>query len=247
MDYVRVVQPVLDRYCASCHQGPRPDGNIDLSGDKTRFFNMSYENLCRDNWVEYYYINRGPTGNFPALSTGSWVSRLTQLIEAKHAGVDVDPEGRRRIYAWIDSNVCYYPTWDMTRPHTQGGRDPCFRLRDDDGVYPKAPGASRALEPLPWFAEVLRIAQARGLGAIESRDLNLTHPEWSPLLLDHLAPAAGGRAPERRARFASADDPDYLALRDALRAGARALAEQPRMDMPGAVPRPQERMFGKVF
>ena len=248
VDYVSLVQPVLDRYCTSCHAGAKQDGNVDLSGDKTRFFSMSYENLCLGNWVAYYYINQGPTGNFPALATGSWVSRLTKLLEDRHAGVDVDAESRRRIYVWIDSNVCYYPTWDMTRPHTQGGRDPCFRIRNDDGVYPKERGHSRALEPMPWFAAIERIAEARGWrGGIESRELNLTRPEWSPLLLEHLARAAGGRAPEAKAVFQTTADPDYVALLSALQEGARSLAERPRMDMPGAKPLPQARDFGRVF
>ncbi len=247
MDYVKLVQPVLDQYCVKCHTGQKPDGKIDLSGDKTRFFNMSYENLCLRNWVEYYYINQGPTGNFPALQSGSRVSKLTKLLEEKHAGVDVDPESRRKIYAWIDSNVCYYPTWDMNRPHTQGGRDPCFRIANDDGVYPKGPGHSRAIEPEPWFATIQRIIASRGLREIQSRELNLTHPEWSPLLLGNLAITAGGREPDARAIFKTADDPDYRALLSALREGARSLAANPRTDMPGSKSLPQQRDFGRVF
>ncbi|MDD3588073.1 MAG: DUF1080 domain-containing protein, partial [Thermoguttaceae bacterium] len=39
IDYVSSVQPVLDRYCVKCHDGPNQDGGYNLSGDKTRFFN----------------------------------------------------------------------------------------------------------------------------------------------------------------------------------------------------------------
>ncbi|MCL2305223.1 MAG: DUF1080 domain-containing protein, partial [Planctomycetaceae bacterium] len=45
VDYPSVVQPVLDRYCVPCHTGEQADGGYDLTGDKTRFFNMSYDNL----------------------------------------------------------------------------------------------------------------------------------------------------------------------------------------------------------
>ena len=45
MDFVAVVQPVLDRYCVQCHSGPDPDGGCDLSGDRTRLFSMAYDNL----------------------------------------------------------------------------------------------------------------------------------------------------------------------------------------------------------
>ena len=68
-----------------------------------------------------------------------------------------------------------------------------------------------------------------------------------PLLLDHLAQSAGGRAADARAAFKTPDDPDYRALLAALREGAKHLAGQPRMDMPGAVARPQAREFGRVF
>lgn len=45
IDFVTVVQPVLDKHCARCHSGGNPDGGYDLSGDKTRLFNMAYDNL----------------------------------------------------------------------------------------------------------------------------------------------------------------------------------------------------------
>jgi hypothetical protein len=37
--------------------------------------------------------------------------------------VNVDDAGRRAIYAWIDTNVPYYGTYDNTRPGTAGSRD----------------------------------------------------------------------------------------------------------------------------
>ena len=47
--------------------------------------------------------------------------------------------------------------------------------------------------------------------------------------------------------IATKDGPAYQALLTALQDGKKALAQRPRMDMPGAVPIPQERNFGKVF
>ena len=45
LDYPSLVQPVLDRHCVECHSGPTPDGGYDLTGDKTRYFSMSYD-IC---------------------------------------------------------------------------------------------------------------------------------------------------------------------------------------------------------
>ena len=237
VDFVTQVQPVLDKHCATCHSGPTPHGGIDLSGDKTRLFNMAFETLVfTGDLVARYHINRGPTGNFPALGSGSTVSRLTRLLEEKHAGVEVDDEGRRRIYTWIDANVPYYGTWDMTRPHTLGGRD---TWRDAGG------------RPLPWFADFQAAYAASRIGgdvsSVRNNDINLSRPACSRVLVRHLAQSAGGLAPDARAAFASTQDRDYQALLRAIESGRDALRAKPRMDMPGAVPVPQDRDFGRTF
>ena len=238
VDFVQQVQPVLDQHCGSCHGGARQDGNIDLSGDKTRLFNMAFETLVfTPGLVARYHIGSGPTGNFPALSSGSWVSRLTRHLETNHAGVNLPSEARRRIYTWIDANVPYYGTWEMTRPHTVGGRDTWL---DVGG------------KPLPWFAE-FRAAYTAASGLtnamerVHNADINLTRPEFSRVLLRNLARSAAGLAAEDKALFKTKADPSYQAMLHAIEQGRQALLAKPRMDMPGAVPVPQVRDFGKTF
>jgi len=41
--YPLVVQPVLDRHCVKCHNEREHPMRIDLSGDKTDFFSVSYD------------------------------------------------------------------------------------------------------------------------------------------------------------------------------------------------------------
>ncbi|MEI8235374.1 MAG: hypothetical protein WCH57_11920 [Verrucomicrobiota bacterium] len=245
VDYVKQVQPVLDKYCARCHSGKAPAGKIDLSGDKTRYFNMSYETLCYGGWVDYYYINQGPTGVFPAMQTGSMVSRLTKLLESKHQEVDVDPESLRRIYSWIDANVPYYGTWDMTRPHSMGGRD---TWGDKKGLLPwilKIQETMAQVDP-SFTADKIYMELAKPYSG-SHLEINLTHPEWSRILLDHLSKSAEGTAPDDKALFKTQADPNYQTILHAIEEGKRLLDATPRMDMPGAVPIPQERNFGKVF
>jgi hypothetical protein len=243
VDFVRQVQPVLDRYCAECHHGPTPKGDVDLSGDKTRLFNMAFETLVDRRWVEYYHIGGGPTGNFPALASGSYVTRITKLIEEGHGGVTLDDESRRRIYTWIDANVPYYGTWEMTRPHTLGGRDTWL------GIGGK---------PLPSFQkflagceacriDVMTVEAGRPRVRIGNADINLTHPAWSLVLLRHLARSAGGRSDDAQATFKTTSDPRYRALLAAIAEGRDALQAQPRTDMPAATPIPQSREFGRTF
>lgn len=259
VDYVSQVQPILDRYCVKCHAGPKAEKGIDLSGDKTRFFNMSYETLTYGGYVTYYYINKGPNGVFPALATGSWVSKLTRLLETNHGQqkVEVDDVSRRCIYAWIDTNAPYYGTWDMSRPHTTGGRDAYARTLPGKGpVFSAQQDGHRLTEPLPWVEKYNNFA-ARSGGRVpiilfrsqvrERGMINLTRPEWSPVLLDLLPQSAGGRASEKNAWFRNQDDPRYRELRAILEEAKAGLYELPRMDMPGGRAIGQERNFGRTF
>jgi len=87
IDFVRLVQPVLDRHCVRCHGGEKTEADLDLSGDKTRFFNMAFETLTDRRLVTFYWIHDAPTGNFPPLASGSYVSKLTKLLMSDHHGV----------------------------------------------------------------------------------------------------------------------------------------------------------------
>lgn len=256
-DYVKHVQPVLDKYCIKCHEGPSPDGGIDLSGDKTRFFNMSFDYLTREKWVEYYYINPGPTGVFPAKGSGSYTSRLTKMIEDKHGkyDVNVDDEGRRRIYAWIDSNVQYYNTWDMSRPYTTGGRDTWSYVENDK---------RGALKVMPWMMQLRKIYaancrkchdqlyQGRGVRK-ENSWINQTRPENSRIINAHLSKDAGGLGIEQEKNgekpplFKTRDDPVYQSMLKSVRQAKADLDARPRMDMPGGKAIPQERNFARVY
>ena len=251
-DYVRHVQPVWDRHCIRCHSGRAPSAQLDLSGDKTRFFNMSYDYLIERNLVAYYFINPGPTGVFPALQSGSMVSRLTTLIETNHHDVHLTDNERRAVFAWIDSNVQYYSTWDMSRPHTTGGRDPWHFVPD---------GKRGPMQPEPWFAELTAVYNQRCANCHselsghyrQNRWINLTHPGNSRLLNAHLAKQSGGleltikHKGELPPVFANTDDAVYQSLLKPIEQGTAALRARPRMDMPGGVAIPQERDFGRVF
>jgi len=246
-DYVKHVQPIWDRHCIRCHSGRAPAARLDLSGDKTRFFNMSYDNLIERNMVAYYYINTGPTGVFPALQSGSMVSRLSTLIETKHNDVHLTDDERRRVFTWIDSNVQYYATWDMSRPYTTGGRDPWHSVPGNQRVKP---------QPEPWFAELSAVFGQHCAGCHATplnNAINLTRPEFSRLLNAHLAKQAGGlelakpKKEQLPPLFKDTNDPVYQSLLKPLVQGAAALQVRPRMDMPGGVAVPQQRDFGRVF
>jgi hypothetical protein len=117
----------------------------------------------------------------------------------------------------------YYGTYENTRPHTPGSRD---------------------IWTGPWFGEVTRLLNAGKRMKPGEPYINVTHPEFSRVLVDHLPKSAGGRG--MAPAFFGPDDPDYRALLAAIRQGHEALIANPRMDMPGARPLPYPTDFGKL-
>lgn len=47
IDFVRDVQPILDRRCVACHGQSRPAAGLRLSGEPTRYYNAAYESLMQ--------------------------------------------------------------------------------------------------------------------------------------------------------------------------------------------------------
>jgi hypothetical protein len=218
VDFVTVVGPVLDKYCTRCHSGPNADGGCDLSADRTRLFNMAYDNLLGRSrsyrqhnlitgemlsqeaaqgrpLVHFYWLRRSPTGTNRPLWSGSYVSRIADYLGRDHCGQEVSWEDRQRINTWIDANVPYYASYRASRPRSPGGRDLCA----DAGTG----------GPSAWHAERFLGVYNRRCAACHGEFphpndheniwsgryawVNFTHPEWSPALCAHLGKEAGGR------------------------------------------------------
>ena len=214
-DYPSVIQPVLDKYCVECHNGERAEGGYDLTGDKTRYFSMSYDNLLGTSksyrqhnmltgemlpseaakgkpLVHYFWLLHTPSSHSSPYITGSHASRLTELIESDHGGIAMPPEDRQKIYYWMDANVPYYGTYAHSRPRAAGRRD---RFAD--------PVSGRLS---PWAEQFLEVYQRRCTdchGAFRLWEqaeregqyawVNLSHPQRSAALTAHLPLELGGR------------------------------------------------------
>jgi len=136
LDFNRVVQPVLDEYCVECHSGPAPDANVDLSGDKTHFFSMAYDQLLDRGLVHCIPVAGTDHAESTPNTRGAMVSRIREYIETDHGGRVLPAEARRRIYTWIDANVPYYGTYDVTDRRVVGGRDRWY-VDDPNGWFQK--------------------------------------------------------------------------------------------------------------
>lgn len=240
-DYSRIVQPVLDRHCLPCHGSDRRDGEVDLAGDKTDFFSVSYETLARGrkrqgeaewdspfvNWIPTY---NGFEQNILEVTPKAWGSprsRLADLLLDGHP----DREGRARLAAmtdaerlrvllWIDLNVPYYGTSETAYPEQAG----CRR------IYPA--DLDRVLEDVAVRRCMTCHEGGRVPRAFWTR---LENPQWNSFLVAPLARSAGGTERCGSAVFPDTTDPDYQALLRAFDAPLSQLRARPRLDMPGGV------------
>jgi hypothetical protein len=102
--YDRLVQPVLDKHCVSCH---RPDSSdkaaaaYDLTPAKSYESLMSYgKPSLREHVLTRYRQGQSVVGGCTAQS-----SQLLALLEQDegHHGVRLDPDGRARLITWMDT------------------------------------------------------------------------------------------------------------------------------------------------
>ena len=115
LHYVSDVQPVLDKYCVRCHEGKGSKGGIELTGEMTRHFNRSYENLMRKGYVKTFDEGSdwGGSNYFGPKSVGSYASPLMSVIREGCPGNEekLPLEAFVKIATWVDANGQYYGSY----------------------------------------------------------------------------------------------------------------------------------------
>ena len=127
MSFVKVIQPILDRKCVSCHDGADgPDKSFDLRGrtmveaptgydrDAGPQHSVSDSFLKLLGYVSYIRVGgyQGEKLPLEAGATGSRKSKLMALLKAGHQGVKLDQSEWRAFAAWIDCNAPFYGSWN---------------------------------------------------------------------------------------------------------------------------------------
>ncbi len=112
--YERFVQPVLKRYCVSCHQPGKDAGQeLDLTYRKTRFFAEPYLTLIDREFAGVYpsepaYWKSRAKDVYVGAEPGEHLSPTSRLVEyafsGEHYDVKIDAESLRRLIAWVDMN-----------------------------------------------------------------------------------------------------------------------------------------------
>jgi hypothetical protein len=225
---------------------------VDLCGDKTDFFNVSYEYLARGRrrsgeaeW-ESPYVSWIPTYNGMEQNIlqitpkfwGSPNSKLAEIIRSGHPDtngqrrVQMDANSMRRVFVWMDLNVPYYGTSETAYPEKKGCRQ----------IYPEQLDKTLA-----------EVATRRCAGCHQGGKVprpfwtRITNPQMNAFLLAPLAKSAGGSGACGKEIFASQEDPDYQTLLRTFDPVIQLLQQRPRMDMAGAEPARVDRScLGKV-
>jgi len=170
VSYDRYVQPTLDRYCGSCHQG---EGKAREVLDLTRrrgynLFDEPYVTLIgKPSWGAAYKPPASPPPGFGIADTLivegyettdpeayitpepmmrlSYASRLIDIASSgRHHGVKVDEISRRRLIAWVDA-ICPYRGDEEVRQIP----DPDFQGIDWLAIRPRIATAPRIVRPGP--------------------------------------------------------------------------------------------------
>ena len=118
LSFARTVQPVLDRYCISCHGlKPKPDGKLSLTGKRTRF-NAAYDALIKARGLVKVARGNGETHASKPKDYFAHAGKLAGILlvgpHTKH--VKLDRPSYQRIVDWMDLNVQYFGDYSYNRP-----------------------------------------------------------------------------------------------------------------------------------
>ena len=122
-NYPRLVQPVLDRHCVSCHQQEKA---IDLSGQVAGNFTQSYNNLAGKYGFYFHVsngaINKGVHGGSRTIAGkfGARASELLKYMDERHHGVKLSPEEHHRLTLWLDCNSEFLGSYENVAAQLRG-------------------------------------------------------------------------------------------------------------------------------
>ncbi len=260
--YRNIVQPVLDKHCIRCHNARSAPSDVDLSGDMTDFFNVSYDILARKGtigelqpevnavppasrkegrspYTSWISTLNGAEYNILMVEPKTWgavKSKLADLIIAGHPGSD----GKARVMVPPDEQRRVFAWIDLNVPYYANSRS----------CYPAAMGCRR-LFPEALNPTLQEVAQRRCVschsGGIPRRFyIRVEKPELNNFLLAPLAKSAGGMETKCKPVFASRNDPDYQKILMCFEPVQRIMRDTPRADaMLEIEPKPPQSAVGK--
>lgn len=114
------IQPVLDKYCISCHDGVANE--MDLTGkEKKEYVRWGNYTTHREMKTSYlhlhpYVYRQGPEADMYVLEPYEYHasnSELIQMLEKGHHAVKVEREDWQTLCKWIDFNAPYFGSFEI--------------------------------------------------------------------------------------------------------------------------------------
>jgi len=258
--YAEVVQPVFDKHCVKCHDERKRPAKVDLSGDRTDFFNVSYDVLARTGTmgVRRWHLHNSPKGprNDGFRGMSPYVEWIWSINGAGHNTLEIAP------YRWGSPASKLAKIIRTGHPNKKG--KPRVNVPDADRrrVYlwidlnvpyygtsssnHKKHIGSRRMYP-PNLDSTLKEVAARRCIQCHKKELPRTfytrfeNPQNNGFLLAPLAKAAGGTEKCGKAIFKSTDDPDYRKIIKTFEIIHGLLRRRPRADMKNFTLLPDEK------
>jgi hypothetical protein len=244
LDYPRDIQPILNEHCVRCHNPERWGGRVDLTGDHTPVYTVSYWTMIKRGLIADGR-NRPYSQQTPR-SIGTSASRLMKLIDGSHYDVRLTEQQRTTIRLWIETGATYPGTYASlgcgrypvelpleTMQRRCGG---CHSVKPIERPHihyvdfhvhfgPLKERMPSYLSSAPWQNPI--VPQSR---------CNLSRPEKSILLRAPLSREAGGLGVCKQTVFENTRDPDFQAILKTIATAAEQLKQNKRFDMPGFRP-----------
>ena len=248
--YQEVVQGVFDRNCIKCHNEREQPGNVDLTGDMTDFFNVSYDILARTgtqserNWIrhgspsgpeydkvrgmspytEWIWTINGAGHNVLEIKPRRWGSPASKLAEVIRSG-HPDKDGKPRVNVPDKDRRRVYLWIDLNVPYYGTSSSNHKTRLGSRRMMPQA------LESTLKDVASHRCASCHKGGIPRKFYTRVMKPGNNSFLLAPLAKTAGGTQKCGQAVFASKDDPDYRKIIKTFDPIHALLKERPRADM----------------
>ena len=108
VDYMRDVQPILDRYCVGCHNPRKASGGVILSEGLAPQSIMSLMSLRTRGQI---ITGKNEWGNMPPYTFGSGGSKLMDKLEGKHHAKPLEEKDLNIMRAWLDTGAFQIGTY----------------------------------------------------------------------------------------------------------------------------------------
>ena len=215
-DFVRDIQPILDKHCIECHNHEKAEKDVILVGDWMPSYVRSYRTLAYRSNMFGDNRNRAKS-NFKPYEIGSRASKLMKLIDEKHEGVVLSPHERKMVKFWLEAGANYAGTYaasahgeigwvygsnEWIRPDLEWAETKAM----EEAIVRRCNGCHTENRTVPHTVS----HQTQGYNP--NWAFNLSYPEKSRIFNGPLAESAGGLQQCREAVFADKNDPDYQAI-----------------------------------